>query len=286
MSKYREIGPDIVRIVAFMSVPAIHFFLNSGFYSAPVSGFKMYEMVIVRTLFMICVPLFLLLSGYLLSRKEIPLEKKAIVSYYARLQKILITYIIATIGIILFKQFYIHESIGIKQGILNILGYNQYSWYINMYIGLFLISPFLNAIWRMINKKENARFLVIVLAFLTVIPSILNIYDLNTPGALLRPGLSNTYNTIVPSWWQSVYPVTYYYIGAYINKYVNVKQLKIWKLIILLIVAVIGFGIFNTWRSYSVIFMFGPWCDWGGFQNTIDSVIVFLLIYRFVNAFV
>lgn len=63
----RDLGLDITRIIAFASVPSVHFFLNSGFYDTPVLGEKMYIMVIFRTLFMICVPLFMLLSGYLMS---------------------------------------------------------------------------------------------------------------------------------------------------------------------------------------------------------------------------
>ena len=44
--KERNIGLDITRIIAFASVPLVHFFLNSGFYDIPVAGMKMYIMVI------------------------------------------------------------------------------------------------------------------------------------------------------------------------------------------------------------------------------------------------
>ena len=36
--KKRDIGLDLTRIIAFMSVVAIHFFLNSGYYNEPVIG--------------------------------------------------------------------------------------------------------------------------------------------------------------------------------------------------------------------------------------------------------
>ena len=66
--KKRDIGLDLTRIVAFVSVVSIHFFLNSGYYDAPVVGKRMYIMTLGRTFFGICVPLFMLLSGYLMTQ--------------------------------------------------------------------------------------------------------------------------------------------------------------------------------------------------------------------------
>ena len=57
MHSQRDIGLDISRIVAFMSVTCVHFFLNTGFYQQPVNGIKMYLMVLLRTMFMVCVPI-------------------------------------------------------------------------------------------------------------------------------------------------------------------------------------------------------------------------------------
>lgn len=85
--KKRDIGLDLTRIVAFVSVVSIHFFLNSGYYDAPVVGKRMYIMTLGRTFFGICVPLFMLLSGYLMINKSISIEKRAIFSYYKKFQK-------------------------------------------------------------------------------------------------------------------------------------------------------------------------------------------------------
>jgi len=65
---------------------------------------------------------------------------------------------------------------------MNLLGYHQYSWYVNMYIGCFLLIPFLNLLWNSLSSQESRRILVIVLLVLTALPSVLNVYDLETPG--------------------------------------------------------------------------------------------------------
>lgn len=274
----RDIGLDITRIVAFASVPSVHFFLNSGYYNTPVLGGRMYVMTIVRTFFMICVPLFMLLSGYLMVNKQIPLNKNGILKHYSKLSKVLVTYLLATIVILLYRCYFAHEALTFKDCILDILEYNQYSWYVNMYIGCYLLIPFMNALWNAINSRNGRLMLVVVLLILTAAPSLFNIYDFKTSGALSSPWLSTSYNVIVPDWWGGVYPITYYFIGAYLRTNVDVKKIKTWKLLLTLIIAVICFGLFNIWRSKTISFVWGAWCGWGGFQNTIDSVLTFLVI--------
>ena len=83
----------------------------------------MYVMILMRTFFCICVPLFMLLTGYLMSNKKIEIEKKRLIKYFVGIFKILLTYIIATIVILIFRQIYLGELIDFRQGELNILGY-------------------------------------------------------------------------------------------------------------------------------------------------------------------
>ena len=69
MAAKRNVNLDLTRCAAVFSVVAVHFFLNSGFYGTPIVGGKMLLSTILRTVFMVCVPLFLLLTGYLMSGK-------------------------------------------------------------------------------------------------------------------------------------------------------------------------------------------------------------------------
>ena len=70
----RDSSLDIIRIVAAFTVLSVHFFLHNGFYSEIVSidkGPQMFIMVQMRTLFGVCVPLFMILTGYLMSQKTL-----------------------------------------------------------------------------------------------------------------------------------------------------------------------------------------------------------------------
>lgn len=277
-TRKRDVSLDITRIIAFVSVPAIHFFLNSGYYNVPLEGKRMYLMTYGRTFFMVCVPLFMILSGYLMVTKDIKLEKKSILKFYSKLSKVLVTYLLAALAIIIYKVYFLKEPLSVQDGIFNILGYKQYAWYVNMYIGCYLLVPLLNALWKAADTKHGHFCIVIILCVLTVAPSIFNVYDFLTPDALIKPWLSVSYNQIVPNWWSSLYPVTYYCIGAYLRTDIDVKKLKTWKILLLLICSVAIFGTYNIWRSYSIKFVWGPWCDWGSLQNTVNATLVFLLI--------
>lgn len=74
MNLKRNLNLDLIRSIAVFSVLSVHFFLNNGFYEYPVDGGRMYMMVAMRTFFMICVPLFLILTGYLMNKKKLSIE--------------------------------------------------------------------------------------------------------------------------------------------------------------------------------------------------------------------
>mgnify|MGYP000183442649 CR=1 FL=1 len=65
----RDSRLDLIRIFSLFCVAGIHFFLNSGFYSQMVSGKRMFIMCIFRSFFIICVPMFITLTGYLMNKK-------------------------------------------------------------------------------------------------------------------------------------------------------------------------------------------------------------------------
>ena len=69
MMKKRNINLDIIRSIAVFSVLSVHFFLNNGFYTEIIKGKRMLVMFTMRKAFMICVPLFAILTGYLMNKK-------------------------------------------------------------------------------------------------------------------------------------------------------------------------------------------------------------------------
>ena len=67
--KKRNVNIDLVKCIAVFSVISVHFFANTGFYDKTISGSNMHIAVLFRTLFMICVPLFMIVTGYLMKNK-------------------------------------------------------------------------------------------------------------------------------------------------------------------------------------------------------------------------
>ena len=277
-----DIGIDITRIVAFMSVLSVHFFLNTGFYSEPVLSKRMYIMVVIRTFFMICVPLFMLLTGYLMSDKRIPLTVRDLYKHVMKLKKVLMTYALSMAAIFIFRIKIQNENIHFLNCALDFLGFGYYSWYVEMYIGLYLLIPFLNTLLQAMDSAEKSRqthlFLIGILFSMTVLPTVFNTFDFLTAGALKHPWTATAYNKIFPAWWKQIYPIMYYYMGAYIKKHVDVKKLNTFKLSVALFFSTVLFGVYNIWRSYSVTFIWGDWQSWSSLQCVVEAVLAFLVI--------
>lgn len=86
--KKRNINIDLIKCIAVFSVISVHFFANAGLYKNIINSTNMYVGIIFRTLFMICVPLFIITTGYLMKNKI--LSKK----YYLGVLRVLIIYLL------------------------------------------------------------------------------------------------------------------------------------------------------------------------------------------------
>lgn len=265
----RDVGIDVIKVVALLCVISVHWFWRSEYYQQPMLGKGMLILTIVRSFFMICVPLFLIATGYLMNRKK--LEKK----YYKGIIKILYTYVIVSIICIIYKVVGKGYTT-IWHMILSIFSFSAagYSWYVEMYIGLFLIIPFLNLIYNNLKSKKQKRGLLFIMLFMTALPEVLNVYNFEDLNFWKHPAGLET-NAILPQFWTRLYPITYYFIGAYIYEYkpkMN-KNLNI----ILIILSTIFLGLFCYWYSFGTMFISG------GFQyyNSLFVVILSYLCFIF-----
>lgn len=86
--KKRNINIDLIKCIAVFSVISVHFFANVGLYKNVINSTNMYIGIFFRTLFMICVPLFIITTGYLMKNKT--LSKK----YYLGVLRVLIIYLL------------------------------------------------------------------------------------------------------------------------------------------------------------------------------------------------
>lgn len=273
----REITLDVIRSLALYLVISVHFFLNNGFYSQPVVGKIMFIMVVMRTAFMSCVPLFCILTGYLMNQKILTHQ------YYKGIYKTLSIYLLASIANLIYKNWTLKENFSLSESIKSILNFTAapYSWYIEMYIGLFLLIPFLNLIFNGLKTKKQSQLLLVTLMALTALPSIINIFDFNIVNWWQTPSVSSDYYKLIPSWWTRLWPLTYYFWGAYLKKY-TLEISKKWNLYLYILVIFL-FGSFNYYRSYGSTFIWGAWTDWYGLPTVIMSVLLFSLLLKWVK---
>ena len=248
--KDRIYGIDILRIIAVILVLILHFFTNTYYNSSDLSNLNMKGQTIIRDFAMICVPLFMVITGFL--NRKTQYDK----SFFKGLFNILIVWIFYS----LIEYFVLnilnnnYQALNFKDLLFSLTSFKAcgYSWYIEMYIGLYLFSPMLNNAYNSFNNKNRLYFLLIILSII-IIPGFIN----------------SLFDTIVhvPSWWNGIYPIAYYIAGKYISD-VNPKIKKKTLILLLILIQIITFS-FNynfSITHYSV-------------TTFLTTIITFLIFY-------
>lgn len=260
--KQRSAGLDIARVLAILFVIAGHFFLNTPAHDAIFQGPSMFLQGMGRTLFLTNVPLFLILTGYL------NLNKRVNRKYYKGMIEVILSYLFISLITILFREHYLGEHLSVIQWVLKITDFSaiSYAWYIEMWIGLFLLTPFLNILWKNIESRRHKHILLLTLYLLCALPDLFNRYGVH----------------LVPGYWEIIYPCAFYYIGAYLREYQ--PDISKWKLSGFILGCCLINPVFNALfvRDHSMIQLIG---DGNGVIGMPLAAAVFLLVYKIdVNA--
>lgn len=196
----RNIGLDVIRSIAVLFVIGGHFFLlNTSLREVPFRGLSLFVQGTFLSLFLAGVPLFIILTGYL------NINKSSSWKYYKNIKKVLYAYLLYSILTILFRKYYAGSTESWAEWGLKILDFSAipYGWYIEMWIGLYLLTPFLNILYKNIDSRDVKRLLIGTLFLMTILPHWLN-----------RDGMH-----LLPGFWQQCWPLTFYFAGAYIQEY-------------------------------------------------------------------
>lgn len=251
INQQRDFGLDVVRAAAGVLTLSVHFFLNNGFYDTPVEGKTMLASCMIRMLCMSCVPLFLLLTGYTC------IGRKWSKGYYRKLLPVLATYVLAGAICMVFRATVRGNGFTFWEAVTEFTTYNAtpYGWYIEMYIGLFLLSPFISAAWHAL-EDGGKKALVFTLMGLTALP-----------------GLVNHSVPIVPEWWVGIYPLTYYVLGAWLRE--HPVKFKRWKLLLGWIVVAAAMGVKGYFTAEGGAYVQMLEDKWGSFALTVQAVLLF-----------
>ena len=257
MEKKRVFGLDAVRAAAAVLVIAEHFFLNSSYYDIPLTGGTMALCTWLRMLFMACTPMFMMLSGYLCIKKQ---WKRG---YLRGLLPIAAIWVLSSILSLCLRRFWLHETITIRGAISGILKFSAvpYGWYVEMYLCLFLMIPFLNAGWLALDKTGRRNITISMFVI------------------VLLPSVSNVFGQILPEWWVGIYPIAYYIMGAWLKEY-PLKIKSIWLLIGWLGFAALSAGLRWIAIGGSSVFTWAPYTDRRSAFVAAQSVCLFSLLSR------
>lgn len=255
--KARNVNLDLIRAMAAFLVLSVHFFLNNGYYETAMSGGRMLVMSVMRMAFMTCVPLFMLLTGYLCRHKALTAR------YYLGLARILLTYGLCGL-VCLGVRLWCGEEMGLRQIVRSLLDFSAapYAWYVEMYIGLFLLIPFLNVLWKALEGRGARKALVVTLLAMTTLPA-----------------LTNFRFVILPDWWTAtIYPLAYYFLGAYFAEY-RPRLPWLWGVLGLTGAAALG-GAWVYLTNVGGLFRWTAMVDWYGPTVVLSSCLLFLLLLR------
>jgi len=201
-----------------------------------------------------CVPLFMLLTGYLC------IYKKNIPSVYKSLIPPLLLFVFITLVSIVFFDGFLWKSKITMEDVLSKLLRMDLAWYLRMYIGLVLLMPFLNRVWESIRREEKQILLVVLL--------------------VLTSGRS-VFGQFFPGYWIAIYPITYYFTGAYLRE--NPISLSKGK-IVLFFSAVTLLETVLTFTNGSSVFdwtLFGGYeCDYPAFLTVASTVLLFSMMNK------
>ncbi len=254
----RSPGLDVIRSLAIVFVVGGHFFLNTNFKRVEFGGFEMFVLAMGQTLFLTNVCLFMMLTGYLNIHKTV--SKK----FYKGGFRVIFSYLLLSLLTILFRKFYQHDDSTWLQWMLKITDFTAipYAWYIEMWIGLFLLTPFLNILWKGVESIRHRQVLLASLFIMSALPDFTNRY-----GLYLMPGY----------WAKAAYPLLYFFLGCYVREYQPVLNRK-WLGGAILLLCTLN-PLFNTifMSHHTMMQVIG---GQGGIIIVPLTVLIFLMFYK------
>lgn len=248
----RQPGIDLVRVTGLLFVVGIHHFLYNGFYYETQDNALVWAADTFRWLFYCCNGIFMVLTGYLKSTKKFTKE------YYKSLVPLLVSYVLCCFIIFPVQSRLITEELVFEDWMEKLFGFGNYAWYVEMYIGLVLISPIINLAMEHITNEKHLIWLALLMLCVTGLPSATTL-------------------TLAPDYWASMYPLTYYILGAVIRRLQ--PKVKVWQGLGAALLVAMGLAVVSVMTAENG-FSSGFRQGYGGFWTTLVTVFVFLGLYR------
>lgn len=195
----RSTNMDVIRCIALFFVLAVHFCTHCNIYNAGYTGFMAFFADTLRTLYVPALSLFLMLNGYFQYKRSLSAP------YYLGILRLYEMYLLCSVLNLLYNRFYLGMEMSLRDMVSAIVNYSasEYSWYILLYNGLFLLIPFLNLSYNGLAHRGQKRILVLTLFFISALPA----------------SFLNAFISLHAYWWQRLWPILFYFMGAYMGEY-------------------------------------------------------------------
>lgn len=151
----REGSLDLLRIVSMFMIVVIHSQTFGIFHYGSPTGFNLFLLYLIRSLFIVASNCYVLISGYFLVKKAYKRKKIAFFIVEVSLYSVFIYLGLVIVGAIPFSISELFHS-------FFVLFYGNY-WFASLYLILYLLSPFLTSFLRQLSKKKFQQLLFVTL---------------------------------------------------------------------------------------------------------------------------
>ena len=204
----RNINIDIIKALSLFLVISVHFFLYTEYYTIAFNSLSL-PFIAIRNICMACVPLFIMVTGYL-NRNKVWSKK-----YYLNISRVYLLYSLAIFILTLVSNKHVINTTLFKTTLINILNYNYYGWYMNMYVGLMLIAPIINLAFKNIDESTRKYAVINTILAISIPVTLADIFS-NIRYSIFAHTL--------PNWWYYTWPIMYYIIGQIVDKTTKISM--------------------------------------------------------------
>ena len=246
-------GPDLIRVYAVAAVAFIHGLSAGQYYTIDLVGVTGFLTTVLRWGLFPCVVLFFMLSGFFLRKKKLSVQ------WYRRLASLIVTYLVAT-GMCVFTQRFLGGGAVSPSEWWRSARLYEYSGFLSQYVWLCLLIPFLNVCWNGLKDRDK-QVLCITCIVIT--------------------GLSPSIKAFIPQLFLETYPVTFYFLGAYIAEkrpWFYKKRLGTFLVAWLMMLTAASIS-FSKGGQFSWAFQTASGLGYQSFSNLMVATLLFLLMY-------
>lgn len=254
--KQRLDGLDLLRSLAIFFVLVTHMLNYTGLLNVRLRSVPWIVYDFVHYISMLCVPLFLLLTGFLQEKRDLNSR------HYRALLPLLLSYFIIYGAGALFMP---SEQNPFALVLSVFSGNFGYGWYVGMYVLLSLLIPFLNKMLHSLTRKQHL-FLLAVLSAVSMLPALLSGFSIG--GVQLK---------LLPDFFENAYVIAFYCTGAYIARFQpEIKPLRCFS----------GFALVITAEAFVCYLLSGNRYAWEPFNKNaaithmLAAVCLFLALYK------